>query len=58
MCGSQSSVAWILLKDTRESSGGGLRPSLLQRVKQLRVGCDSEDRVEGGELSLVYSVLA
>lgn len=35
--------------------GGGLRPSLVRRVKQLCVGV-TEDRVEGGELSSVHNV--
>ena len=39
------------------SPGGGLGPSLVQRVKQLCVECDPDDRVEGGELSPVHSAL-
>lgn len=40
------------------SPGEALGPSLVQRVKQLYVGYDFQDRVGCGELSLVHRVLA
>lgn len=61
-CASGQLSVWVtelccmnIFEGHQRSPGGGLGPSLVQRVEGLCV--DSKGRAEGGELSLVYSAL-